>query len=312
MHKTESDGHVNNKFSNGAPGVPSTRWAADDGNAHQEELCNTIEEAGIQLKTKATDTYDQLKEAIKILARHGVIQTTGGTSTAYTFSVIPAITGYTDGMWWIVKFHTDSGVSPTLNINGVGAKPIRLADDAQPDVAAEIKGGSVVKVIYDSTDDCFRIIGMTNAKEIDDARGSKASINDRIKGIVKDDGTTQLRNDNNTALNSYYKGANPFITAWYSVKNFVSGPTQVEGAGLAAIASTTVGTGHYRFFLGPQSNGNYHLYVVAVMTYDKDLKYEIYNMQQGSFEIRFYNGSGVAVDVEDFGWMCIAPQYNLT
>jgi len=96
------------------------------------------------------------------------------------------------------------------------------------------------------------------------------------------------------------------------VKNRVSGPTLSEGAGLAEIASSTVGVGHYRFFLGPESNGNNDLYVVCVMKYDKDLKHDIYNMQKGSFDLRFYTGAGAPVDVEDFGWMCIAPQYNLT
>lgn len=49
---------------------------------------------------------------------------TAGTSTAYTCSLSPAITAYTDRMTMSVTFDEVSGTNPTLNVNSLGAKNI--------------------------------------------------------------------------------------------------------------------------------------------------------------------------------------------
>lgn len=46
--------------------------------------------------------------------------TSGGTSTAYTLTAVPAITAYVVGQRFRVKFHTANGLTPTININGLG------------------------------------------------------------------------------------------------------------------------------------------------------------------------------------------------
>lgn len=49
---------------------------------------------------------------------------TGGTATAVTATLTPAITAYTSGLTLTAKIATAFGVSPTLNVNSVGAKKI--------------------------------------------------------------------------------------------------------------------------------------------------------------------------------------------
>jgi hypothetical protein len=64
MHRTEGDNNDNGYFIDGPPG---TRVTSDWMNAVQEEIVNVILDAGLTLKTKNTDTKDQLKEALNIL-----------------------------------------------------------------------------------------------------------------------------------------------------------------------------------------------------------------------------------------------------
>lgn len=49
--------------------------------------------------------------------------TTGGTSTAYTFTANPAITAYLANESFFLTFHAVSGDNPTLAINGVATPP---------------------------------------------------------------------------------------------------------------------------------------------------------------------------------------------
>lgn len=65
MHRTEGTNYApGNLFQNGPPGtVVEQEWL----NAVQEELANVIEEAGLTLKSAATETRDQLKAALDLL-----------------------------------------------------------------------------------------------------------------------------------------------------------------------------------------------------------------------------------------------------
>jgi len=49
---------------------------------------------------------------------------TGGTSTAYTATLSPAITAYADKQCFRVKFNAATGATPTINFNSVGAKKL--------------------------------------------------------------------------------------------------------------------------------------------------------------------------------------------
>lgn len=56
-------------------------------------------------------------------ANGSVFVTTGGTSTAYSAALNPALTGaYAAGQRIVLKMHTASGATPTLNVDSQGAK----------------------------------------------------------------------------------------------------------------------------------------------------------------------------------------------
>jgi len=79
--------------------------------------------------------------------------TTGGTSTAYTLTPVPAIASYVTGQTWLAELHTTPGASPTINISGQGAKNLKQLNTAGTKVA--FSGGVTGQIVllgYDGTD----------------------------------------------------------------------------------------------------------------------------------------------------------------
>ncbi|MBF4693892.1 hypothetical protein [Fusibacter ferrireducens] len=81
--------------------------------------------------------------------------TTAGTATAYTCASLPAPIAYTDRMGLIVKVHADSGVNPTINWNGLGAKAIKKPNGN----AAILKSGGIYTLRYNATTEAFILQG---------------------------------------------------------------------------------------------------------------------------------------------------------
>lgn len=76
--------------------------------------------------------------------------TTGGTSTAYTLTLTPALSAYTSGQSFLIKFHTACGNNPTLNINGLGAK--NIVKGASTNLKSnDILANEYHRVFYDGT-----------------------------------------------------------------------------------------------------------------------------------------------------------------
>ncbi|MEI4460782.1 hypothetical protein WAC37_27645, partial [Klebsiella pneumoniae] len=53
---------------------------------------------------------------------------TSGTSTALTLTPAPAISGYVTNQVFLLTFNVSSGVNPTLDVSGRGAKLIKQYD----------------------------------------------------------------------------------------------------------------------------------------------------------------------------------------
>lgn len=74
MHRIDSDGAtLDNKFTEGNAGlsIPATIVSAAIMNAFQEELVKIVLDSGQVLKTSATDTFDQVEEALYRLHKFG-------------------------------------------------------------------------------------------------------------------------------------------------------------------------------------------------------------------------------------------------
>ena len=85
--------------------------------------------------------------------------TTTGTSTAYNLSIGSQYTSLDDmdGVVVRVKFHTTTGDNPTLNVNGLGAKPILAENGAN--IPYQIGEGVWATLIWSSTLDGWIVQG---------------------------------------------------------------------------------------------------------------------------------------------------------
>lgn len=84
--------------------------------------------------------------------------TTAGTSTAYTLTLSPAITAYTDGLSLWVKFHVANTGAATINVNGLGAKSL-VKDISTALVANDIPINQWYTIVYNGTNFLIQDIG---------------------------------------------------------------------------------------------------------------------------------------------------------
>ena len=78
--------------------------------------------------------------------------TTGsGSNTPYAITPNPAITAYSVGEIFVVGFAAASAGSPTLNVNGLGAQPLKMFDYNGALITAVIPIGNISQVAWDGT-----------------------------------------------------------------------------------------------------------------------------------------------------------------
>lgn len=81
--------------------------------------------------------------------------TTGGTSTAYSLTLSPAVTAYVTNQLFFVRFNAACGAAPTLSVNGLAARNLRWRDSngaKQAFTAGQIPVDWTSKVWNDGTD----------------------------------------------------------------------------------------------------------------------------------------------------------------
>lgn len=101
---------------------------------------------GVGVGVARTD-YAQLAQVQDGSAAWG--GTSSGTSTAFTFSLTPAITGYSAGQVFRWNAHTAVTGAATVNINGLGTKALQRQGTAL--VGNEFKANDIVEMVYDGT-----------------------------------------------------------------------------------------------------------------------------------------------------------------
>lgn len=80
---------------------------------------------------------------------------TTGTTNSYAVTLTPAPGSLTDGLALAIKVHIDNTGASTLNINGLGAKPIKKGNSS--DVSAgNLKASSIYTLRYNGTNFCLQ------------------------------------------------------------------------------------------------------------------------------------------------------------
>jgi len=90
----------------------------------------------------------------------------GGSSSAYTITLIPAITAYVNGAIFSFRAHTANAINATLNVSGVGAKNIKHLGTRANVAANDIATGSNVVVMYNSIDTCMYILNVVDVTRL--------------------------------------------------------------------------------------------------------------------------------------------------
>ncbi|WP_020615735.1 hypothetical protein [Paenibacillus daejeonensis] len=74
---------------------------------------------------------------------------TAGSATAYTLTLSP-VPVLSAGLRVTVQLHADNGATPTINVNGLGARPIRRPNGSAPP-AGLLKNGGIYSLVYDGS-----------------------------------------------------------------------------------------------------------------------------------------------------------------
>jgi|FEC22Drversion2_1045045.scaffolds.fasta_scaffold00225_75 microcystin-dependent protein len=90
---------------------------------------------------------------------------TAGSATAYTVAYSVAPGAYVDGMSFLLELHATPGVGATLNVNGLGAIPLRHFYNGTwyllpPSWCAS---GSILRLVYHASSGAFRIADSVQA-----------------------------------------------------------------------------------------------------------------------------------------------------
>lgn len=124
-------------------------------------LINAITDTGgqinvqIGLDTSVVETLPAAQNGTSLLCA-----STGGSSVSYQCYLTPTSTGYTTGMVlrWLPDVTTGGGAI-TLNVDTLGAVPIKLSDGAGTPTAADVVGGRMYHIWYDGSR--FRLMPTT-------------------------------------------------------------------------------------------------------------------------------------------------------
>jgi microcystin-dependent protein len=102
--------------------------------------------------------------AIKRWYNQTVPLLTGGSSTAYTLTYGVAPTALADGMTHLLQFNQTNGAAPTLNVNGLGAKPLHYhcAGAWRVIPTGLFDTDDIVRVAYNVAAGAYRLLGLKN------------------------------------------------------------------------------------------------------------------------------------------------------
>lgn len=166
--------------------IDSLSVALDGGNTPTANLpMGGFKHTGVDDATAADQylSYGQLLDVTKAV-------TTTGTAPNYEVTLTPAPSAYATGQIFAIRIHSNltTNAGATLNVNGLGAKALKIgtySNNTRQAEPYELNQRQVYYVVYDGTDDLFRIlnptfggsIGNTFTPTIGSGTGSTAVIN---------------------------------------------------------------------------------------------------------------------------------------
>ena len=213
--------------------------------------------------------FDILPSPDALASNTGNYARSQGTSTAYTVTLprFDGRFGYITGMQVLLNIHVNNTGAATLNINGLGPKPlVNLTTALGPLVANDLRAGTIYSIRYDGTR--FQVVNTvsgavnasqtaatqattaatnagtsaTNAANSASAAATSAS-NAASSASAAASGVTTAANSASAASTSATNAANSASAANTSAGNAASSATAASGSATAAANSATAASG---------------------------------------------------------------------
>ena len=130
--------------------IPSTDWSETDA-SNSQAVPNGWPEG--MNPSSVNDAGRMMMGAVKRWYDWTIPKTTGGTATAFTLTYSVSPGGFYDGMTHVVRFNAANGTSATLNVNGMGTKPLYYHSSGAWRVAPPglWDADEIFEVTYDAT-----------------------------------------------------------------------------------------------------------------------------------------------------------------
>ena len=122
----------------------------------QNENMEVIDQKLKELETGVDQVQDALESHRSDYVRQPGAGTTTGSANTYSLTLSPIPAVYVDGMGIVLKINTDSTAASTINVNGLGTRPLKKANGTD---ITNLKTNGVYTFRYNATSGNFILQG---------------------------------------------------------------------------------------------------------------------------------------------------------
>jgi hypothetical protein len=132
-------------------------------------ILTTVVDTGAQINAQQSlDSALVLTQPAAQAGQELLCASASGSGTHYTCNLMPTLSAYTTGMVLLWKADVDAaGGATTLNIDTLGAKPVKLADGVADPAPRDVAAGQLYPVWYDGNS--FRLLNIAPVRGADGA-----------------------------------------------------------------------------------------------------------------------------------------------
>ena len=181
--------------------------------------------------------FDALSNPEALVTNTGTYAVSKGTGTAYTCTLehFDGSFGYLTGMQVLLRVHVNNTGPATLNVNGIGARPlVNLTTSLGPLEAGDLKAGTIYSIRYDGTQ--WQVVNTTAGainKSVAAASSATAAASSAASSATAAAGSASTANTRATAA------ANSATAAAGSASAANTSATNAAGSATAAANSAT-------------------------------------------------------------------------
>ena len=215
-----------------------------------DTLNNTAAPDGAPEGMMASGVNDVIRAdrgAIKRWYNQSIPAVTAGSSTVYTLAYGVAPTAIAPGMTHLLQFHTTHGAAATLNVNGLGAKPLfaYIAGTWMAAPEGAFPADYIARVAYDNASGNYRILGMQTCLGVKAFAGNPGVVDFTNVPATANNLRLQFNllpagSGANVGLQVFRTGVLATTTYFWAASNVLANGGAVAGAGSNSDGSVTL------------------------------------------------------------------------